>query len=30
LPSVTLDKVTSIHLFYLFFSIPSKQTKDIT
>jgi hypothetical protein len=29
LSSVTLGKVTSIHLFY-FFSIPSKQTKDIT
>jgi hypothetical protein len=30
LPSVTLDKVTSSHLFYLFFPIPSKQTKDIS
>jgi hypothetical protein len=30
LPSVTLDKVTSILLFYCFFAIASKQTKDIT
>jgi hypothetical protein len=30
LPSVTLSKVSSMHLFYLFFYIPSKQTKDIT
>jgi hypothetical protein len=29
LPSVTLGKVTSTHHFYLF-TIPSKQTKDIT
>jgi hypothetical protein len=30
LPSVTLGKVTSIHIFLFVFYIPSKQTKDIT
>jgi hypothetical protein len=30
LPSVTLGKVTSIHLFLFVFYIPSKQTKDTT